>query len=173
MAFRATRRAISAGSVLAAAQCVSEREAFGPNLRRIRIQRGVTLEQIVAETKVNAALWAGLERNDFSRWPAGIYARGFVRDYARAIGVDVESTVDAFCRYFPQGDRRAEPLIRGQAQIIGHSNLEYRDHVPPVVAEGERRGPTAAGTDKAAARRGPRTGFTQMFTRLRRALLNP
>ena len=173
MAFRATRRAISAGSVLAAAQCVSEREAFGPNLRRIRIQRGVTLDQIVAATKVNAALWAGLERNDFSSWPAGIYARGFVRDYARAIGVDVESTVDAFCRFFPQGDRRAEPLIRGQAQIIGHSNLEYRDHVPPVVAEGERRGPTTAGADKAAARRGPRTGFTQMFVRLRRALLNP
>jgi transcriptional regulator with XRE-family HTH domain len=152
---------------------VSEREAFGPNLRRIRIQRGVTIDQIVAETKVNAALWAGLERNDFSRWPAGIYARGFIRDYARAIGVDVESTVDAFCRFFPQGDRRAEPLIRGQAQIIGHNNLEYRDHVPPVIAEGERRGPTAADADKAPAQRGPRTGFAQMFVRLRRALLNP
>ena len=151
---------------------MSEREAFGPNLRRVRIQRGVTLDQIVAETKVNAALWAGLERNDFSRWPAGIYARGFVRDYARIIGVDVESTVDAFCRFFPQGDRRAEPLIRGQAQIIGHSNLEYRDHVPPVISEGERRGPAAAAV-KAPAGPGARTGFTQMFVRLRRALLNP
>ena len=152
---------------------MSEREAFGPNLRRIRIQRGVTIDQIVAATKVNAALWAGLERNDFSRWPAGIYARGFVREYARLIGVDVESTVDAFCRFFPHGDRRAEPLIRGQAQIIGHTNLEYRDHVPPVIAEGERRGPIQAAAVKAPARHKPLTGFTQMFVRLRRALLNP
>ena len=149
---------------------MSEREAFGPNLRRIRIQRGVTLEQIAASTKVNAALWAGLERNDFSRWPAGIYARGFVRDYARAVGVDVESTVDAFCRYFPQGDRRAEPLIRGQAEIVGHNNLEWRDHVPPVVSEGERRGSIGA-PDKTPTRPGPLTAFLHMFVRLRRALL--
>ena len=87
---------------------MSEQDAFGPNLRRIRIQRGVSLEQIALATKVSAALWAGLERNDLSRWPTGIYARGFVREYARAIGVDVESTVDEFCRSFPQGDRRAE-----------------------------------------------------------------
>jgi transcriptional regulator with XRE-family HTH domain len=151
---------------------MSEREAFGPNLRRIRIQKGISLEQIAASAKVNAALWAGLERNDFSRWPAGIYARGFVRQYARAIGVDVESTVDAFCRYFPQGDRRAEPLIRGHAEIVGHRNLAWRDHVPPVVTEGERRGsmmaPDAA---KAPDRRpGPLAAFVQMFVRLRRAL---
>jgi transcriptional regulator with XRE-family HTH domain len=149
---------------------MSEREAFGPNLRRIRIQRGVSLEQIAAATKVNVALWAGLERNDFSRWPAGIYASGFVRDYARAVGVDVESTVDAFCRYFPQGDRRAEALIRGQAEIVGHNNLDWRDHVPPVVSEGERRGSIGA-PDKAPTRPGPLTAFLHMFVRLRRALL--
>ena len=56
---------------------MSEQDAFGPNLRRIRIQRGVSLEQIALATKVSAALWAGLERNDLSRWPTGIYARGF------------------------------------------------------------------------------------------------
>ena len=54
---------------------MSEREAFGRNLRRLRVQRGISLESITAATKVPTDLWAGLERNDFSRWPAGIYAR--------------------------------------------------------------------------------------------------
>ena len=146
---------------------MSERAAFGPNLRRIRIQRGVSIEQIAASTKVPADLWKGLERNDFSRWPNGIYARSFVREYANAVGVDPESTVDDFCRWFPQGDRRAEALIRGHAEIVGHDNLEWRDHVPPV-AEGERRGSLRA-ADKAPSR--PHTTFSQMFIRVRRALL--
>ena len=105
---------------------------------------------------MSVALWKGLERNDFSRWPTGIYARSYVRDYAAAIGVDPESTVDDFCRWFPQGDRRAEREIRGQAQIVGHDNLEWRDAVPPVVkADGDRRGAAAASAaKKAAARRG-------------------
>ncbi|PYR02445.1 MAG: hypothetical protein DMF97_04730 [Acidobacteria bacterium] len=64
---------------------MSEREAFGPNLRRIRIQRGISLDRISEATKVSADLWAGLECNDFSRWPRGIYARAYVRAYAFAV----------------------------------------------------------------------------------------
>ena len=149
---------------------MSERDAFGPNLRRIRVQRGFSLEQLAASTKVSVALWKGLERNDFSRWPTGIYARSYVRDYAAAIGVDPESTVDDFCRWFPQGDRRAEREIRGQAQIVGHDNLEWRDTVPPVVAaEGNRRGAAAAGAETKPPTTAGST-FTQMFVRLRRAV---
>src|SRR3954466_15385166 len=119
---------------------MSQREAFGPNLRRIRLQRGVSLQQLATATKVSETLWAGLERNDFSRWPNGIFARAYVREYAKAIGVDAETTVDDFCRWFPHGDRRVAPIIKGQAAIVGHSELEWRDDVPPSVAEGDRRG---------------------------------
>ena len=146
---------------------MSEREAFGPNLRRIRLQRGVSLKQLAENTKVSESLWAGLERNDFSRWPTGIYARSFVRDYANAIGLDPEATVDDFCRWFPQGDRRTEPVIRGQAEIVGHDKLEWRDqdHVSPkAVADGDRRGSNSARSDADAKKaHGP-------FAALRRAL---
>jgi len=160
----------SAGQILAFARfAMSERDAFGPNLRRIRIQRGISLERLAEETKVSVSLWAALERNDFSRWPAGIYARSYVRDYATAIGVDPTSTVDDFCRWFPQGDRRAESLIRGQAEIVGHDKLEWRDQVPSAVAvEGDRRGAAAAATTKQPPHW--TTAFTQMFVRLRRGL---
>jgi len=122
---------------------MSQREAFGPNLRRIRLQRGVSLQQLATATKVSETLWAGLERNDFSRWPNGIFARAYVREYAKAIGVDPEATVDEFCRWFPNGDRRALPVIKGQAEIVGHSDLQWQDQVPPA-ADGDRRGGNAA-----------------------------
>jgi transcriptional regulator with XRE-family HTH domain len=148
----------------------SERDAFGPNLRRLRMQRGISIYEIVTSTNVNAALWEGLERNDLSRWPTGIYARSYVRSYAKAVGVDPESTVDEFCRWFPQGDRRAETTIRVQAQIVGHQNLVWSDEVPPkVMAQGNRRGgavPPKREQVKASSR--PLTAFAQMFMRLTR-----
>ena len=147
---------------------MAERDAFGPNLRRIRVQHGVSIHQIVAATNVSASLWEGLERNDFSRWPTGIYARAFVREYAIAIGEDPESTVDEFCRWFAQGDRRAEPIIRGQAEIVGHEDLEWQDQVPPKVGEGDRRGSPSTVRPPARAASGPLTAFAQMFMRLRR-----
>jgi len=154
------------GRVLATRPRMSAREAFGPNLRRIRIQRGVSLERLAETTKVSASLWAALERNDFSRWPTGIYARSYIRDYANAIGVDPETAVDEFCRWFPQGDRRLGPTVREHAEIVNHTP-EWRDEMPPTV-EGERRGsPSTSQTKKQAGALG---AFSQMFVRLRRAI---
>jgi hypothetical protein len=72
-----------------------------------------------------------MERNDFSRWPSGIFARAFVREYARAIGVDPESTVDEFCRYFPNGDRRRGHIIRAEAELLGFQSEFHDDMVTP------------------------------------------
>ena len=148
---------------------MSEREAFGPNLRRIRLQAGVSLYDIVANTNVSLTLWEGLERNDFSRWPTGIYARANVRSYAKAIGVDVEATVDDFCRWFPLGDRRAELVIRGHADIIGHEDLQWRDHLPPAAGDSERRG-AASMPRPDKTRVSPLSTFSHVFDRLRALL---
>jgi transcriptional regulator with XRE-family HTH domain len=119
---------------------MSEREAFGPNLRRIRVQRGISLETIAAATKVHTDLWSALERNDFSRWPSGIYARAYVRAYAVEIGVDPDVTVDQFCRLFPNGDRRVARLVRQHAALVGH-DLRWRDDLVGSVTDEKRSTP--------------------------------
>jgi hypothetical protein len=128
---------------------MSERDTFGPRLRSERERRGISIDTIVAVTKVGADLWIGLECNDFSKWPSGIFARAFVRDYAKAIGMDADEVVDEFCRLFPVGDRRAARIIRAQAEIIGHdpSAIDDATLLPP---QGDRR--SAARDRRAAAR---------------------
>jgi len=116
---------------------MSERDAFGPNLRRLRVQRGISLERIAEDTKVSVDLWDGLERNDFSRWPTGIYARSYIRAYAEAIGADPNTAVDDFCRWFPQGDRRAGRIVREQAEIVGH-RLQWEDDLIPAATRDRR-----------------------------------
>ena len=149
---------------------MSERHAFGSNLRRIRVQRGISIGQVVSATNVCAKLWEALESNDLSKWPNGIYARAYVRGYAKVIGVDPESTVDEFCRCFPHGDRRAELVIRGQAEIVGHKDLQWRDHVPPRVGEVDRRGGEAVSTPPCTSHTSPAAAFSQVFVRLRALL---
>lgn len=136
---------------------MSDRDTFGPRLRSERERRGISLDTIASVTKVSADLWDGLERNDYSRWPSGIFARAFVRDYARAIGLDGDDVVEEFCRLFPIGDRRASRLIQAQAELIGHS-LAYAEAgaVPP---QGDRRLAARSGSDDRRANRakyGPR-----------------
>jgi hypothetical protein len=130
---------------------MSERDAFGPRLRAERERRGISIDTIASVTKVGADLWEGLERNDFSRWPSGIFARAFVRDYARAISLDSDEVVNEFCRLFPIGDRRTNRLIQAQAQLIGH-HLAYAEP-GGLPVDGDRRAPSRAALDDSAARR--------------------
>ena len=143
---------------------MSAREAFGANLRRARVQAGVSLHTIVETTNVSQALWEGLERNDLSRWPNGIFARAFVREYAQLVGLDPDATVDEFCRWFSQGDRRVEPVLRASAEIVNHQ-LEWQDPVPPTVLEGDRRGSASTSSVPEAK---PSEGLFSKVARLRR-----
>ena len=92
---------------------------FGEWLRRQRERRGITLKAVADQTKVSAALFAALERGDCSRWPAGIYSRAWVRNYALAIGLDPNLTSERFSQCFaetafpdPEPVEIERPLVR-------------------------------------------------------------
>jgi hypothetical protein len=76
-------------------------ESFGTRLRRHRERRGVTVAEIAEQTKIKASLLEGLERDDVSQWPAGIFSRAYVRAYAVAIGFDADSAVREFVQLHP------------------------------------------------------------------------
>ncbi|HUU12660.1 MAG TPA: RodZ domain-containing protein [Terriglobia bacterium] len=61
---------------------------FGENLRREREMRGVSLEEISAATKISSRFLAALENEEFAKLPGGIFTRGFIRAYAKYLGLD-------------------------------------------------------------------------------------
>jgi transcriptional regulator with XRE-family HTH domain len=76
-------------------------KSLGQRLRRERERRHIDLRSIAENTKISLTLLEGLERDDPSRWPSGIFRRSFVRSYASAIGVDPEATAREFLERFP------------------------------------------------------------------------
>lgn len=76
-------------------------DGFGARLRRRREEQGIALLTIAGHTKINLSLLEGLERDDVSRWPSGIFRRAYVRSYAQAIGLDPELTAAEFREAYP------------------------------------------------------------------------
>lgn len=90
--------------------------SFGARLRAARERKGIALDAIAQNTKINAALFDALERGDASRWPSGIFRRAFIRAYANAVGLDPEATVKEFQEIFPDPfDGPASALERGES----------------------------------------------------------
>src|SRR5512141_3076198 len=69
---------------------------FGEELRRERLVREITLEEISAATKISVRLLTALEASDLAKLPAPAFTRGFIRSYALQIGIDPEEKVCAY-----------------------------------------------------------------------------
>ena len=76
-------------------------ETFGARLRVQRERQQITLATIAEQTKIKLSLLQGLERDDISHWPEGIFRRAFVRGYARAIGLEPDVVVREFLELHP------------------------------------------------------------------------
>jgi cytoskeletal protein RodZ len=67
--------------------------SFGDKLKREREMRGVTLDEIAESTKIARRHLEALETEDFASLPGGVFNKGFVRAYARFIGIDEDEAV--------------------------------------------------------------------------------
>jgi cytoskeletal protein RodZ len=62
----------------------------GARLRQAREQAGLTLRDVAEQTKIQRWILTAIEEGDLSRVPGGIFIRGYVTSYARAVGLDDE-----------------------------------------------------------------------------------
>jgi cytoskeleton protein RodZ len=69
---------------------------FGEELRKEREERGIALATIVETTKVSSRHLLSLEQDRFEQLPGGVFNKGIVRSYARAIGLDEDVWVNRF-----------------------------------------------------------------------------
>ncbi len=68
----------------------------GQLLRAARQERGLSLEDAERETRIRREFLEALEADDYQRLPPPVYVRGFIRTYARWLGLDPEQVVSLF-----------------------------------------------------------------------------
>ena len=87
-------------------------------LRQRRVALGLTAADVERDTRINRLYIDALESADFQVLPAPVYARGFMRSYARYLGLDPERAVAEIPRDLPRpigleplpGLRRSSPV---------------------------------------------------------------
>ncbi len=102
---------------------------FGAQLKKVREQRGITLDQISSSTKIGVRFLCALEEEHFEQLPGGIFNRGFVRSYARTIGVDEDQAIADYLA--ASGEDQPKKPAEAEA-----------DHPLPIVVAAKRESVT-------------------------------
>ena len=69
---------------------------LGELLQRARQARGLTLEEVERDIRISRRYLQALENENFGLLPAPVYARGFLRTYARYLGLEPANLLPLF-----------------------------------------------------------------------------
>jgi cytoskeleton protein RodZ len=67
--------------------------SFGERLKRTRENKKMTLDDVSRATKIASRMLGALEEGKFEQLPGGVFNKGFIRAYARHLGLDEEQAL--------------------------------------------------------------------------------
>src|SRR5262245_21718451 len=110
-------------------------EHFGSCLRRAREDRALTIGDVSASTKVPRSAIEQLEAGSLSSLPAHVFVRGFIRSYAKAVGINDTKPLSLFDRAVNTKNEAAR--VEAASPVIDPS---LAGGVPEEDETGRRRG---------------------------------
>jgi cytoskeletal protein RodZ len=85
--------------------------AFGEKLRKQREQRGIELDAISKTTKISTRMLRALEDEHFDQLPGGVFNKGFVRAYARQVGLDAEEAITDYLAALRESQIQSQNIL--------------------------------------------------------------
>jgi cytoskeletal protein RodZ len=85
-------------------------KTVGEILRNTRLQQNLTIEDISVKTKIQTPYLEALEKDNFKVLPTLTFVKGFIQNYAKALGINPQTALAVFRRDFaPDATGRIVP----------------------------------------------------------------
>ncbi|CAM3897838.1 helix-turn-helix domain-containing protein [Alicyclobacillus pomorum] len=113
---------------------------LGRVLRNKREQLGISLDELQAKTKIRKRYLIALEDGDWELLPGDVYARGFVRSYAEAVGLDGAELLEKYIGDHVEADTEGRPG-EGESPVGGELEKPsvFPEKVPQELTESVRQ----------------------------------
>ena len=100
----------------AESESAGRRVSPGERLRTARIEQGMTLEELANQMRLSAGILESLEENRFEDITAPIFVKGYLRSYARIVGIDEAEILDLYVNEYMDSDPPINSTSSDRAQ---------------------------------------------------------
>jgi len=85
---------------------------LGEKLQSAREERGLSISEVSEQTRISSLYLQAIENNDYKPLPGGIFNKGFVKSYAKFIGVDEQEALQDYARIAAENEIVAEHELK-------------------------------------------------------------
>lgn len=86
--------------------------SFGARLKRERELRGIGLQEIAKASKISTRLLEAIESDKYDILPGGVFNRGFIRSYARHLGLNEEDVINDYLQSLQEKSEETPAPVR-------------------------------------------------------------
>lgn len=137
-------------SALADEAVLALRQSFCDYLVSARKQRSMSIHEIAGVTRIPVRSLERLESGLFEELPADVFVRGFLRSYARCVGLDVEDTIRRYtaCGMTPApvASAMADELASSMASLHEGGHPSVRHVTAPLPSQSQSMPDDGIGT---------------------------
>lgn len=136
--------------------------SVGSRLRQLRRERGLSVEELAARTRIAARILRSIEQDDFDAVPSGIFLRGYLRACAREVGLDAEALVEQYRAEYEAPPPLQPAVVESKPAPVAPARLGIEPRLahasaapgwPPVAAVPLPRAPDTPGVPGPVQRR--------------------
>lgn len=91
---------------------------LGEKLRQAREERGISITEVAEQTRISPHYLEFIENDDYRTLPGGIFNKGFVKSYAKYVGIDEQEALQDYSK-----------LISSQNSEVAEEPKTYRPEV--------------------------------------------
>ena len=106
---------------------------LGTKLREERDRQGLSIDDIEQGTSIRALYIEAIENGEYDKLPGEVYTRGFIKNYAKFLGLDG----DAFSKEFTAEVHGAPPapVVEAQPEVVEKPPVVEQKPVKPAKTE--------------------------------------
>src|SRR5436189_3281210 len=93
-------------------------QTLGEKLREAREERGISISEVAEQTRISPMYIESIEKDNYKPLPGGICNKGFVKSYAKYVGIDEQEALQDYAR-----------LVAQNEEVVDDSNPRYRPEV--------------------------------------------
>jgi cytoskeletal protein RodZ len=109
---------------------------LGEKLRQAREERGISLSEVAEQTRISSLYLQSIENDDYKPLPGGIFNKGFVKSYAKFIGVDEHEALQDYAKIVIQNEGRADDELKKYRPEVLTDDRTAGSMLPTIIFAG-------------------------------------
>jgi len=106
---------------------------LGEKLRQARDERGISISEVAEQTRISPMYLELIENDDYRTLPGGIFNKGFVKSYAKYVGIDEQEALQDYAKIIAGDEEQAENSQKVYRPEVLTDDRSSSSMIPTVI----------------------------------------